>query len=67
MIITEPLKYLIKRANKKYRAKTRDYIEQMLLFTQKIANGYYIEEKQKMISTITYNNLKISLNRYLMT
>lgn len=47
MIITEPLKYLIKRANKKYRAKTRDYIEQMLLFTQKIANGYYIEEKQK--------------------
>lgn len=32
MIITEPLKYLIKRANRKYRAKTRIYTEQMLLF-----------------------------------
>ena len=47
MIITEPMKYLIKRANRKYRSKTSDYTEQMLLFTQKIANGYYIEEKQK--------------------
>ena len=47
MIITEPLKYLIKRANRKYRAKTRIYTEQMLLFTQKIADGHYIEEKQK--------------------
>ena len=47
MIIAEPLKYLISRANKKYRVKMRVYTEQMLLFTQKIANGYYIDEKQK--------------------
>lgn len=47
MIIAEPLKYLIKRANKKYRVRMGVYTEQMLLFTQKIANGYYINEKQK--------------------
>lgn len=47
MIITEPLKYLIKRGNKKFHVRMRIYTEQMLIFTQKIANGYYIDEKQK--------------------
>lgn len=47
MIITEPLRYLAKRANKKYPIRMRVYTEQMLIFTQKIANGYGIDEKQK--------------------
>lgn len=47
MIIAEPLKYLIKRANRNYQVKIGTYTKQMLIFTQKIANGYYIDEKQK--------------------
>lgn len=47
MIITEPLKYLIKRGNKKFHVEMRIYTKQMLLFTQRIANGCYIDEKQK--------------------
>lgn len=47
MIITEPLRYLAKRANRKFQIKMRMYTKQMLIFTQKIANGCYIDEKQK--------------------
>lgn len=47
MILTEPLRYLTKRANKKFSVKTRVYTKQMLIFTQKIANGYGIDEKRK--------------------
>lgn len=47
MILTEPLKYLAKRANKKFPVKMRVYTEQLLIFTQKIANGYGLDEKQK--------------------
>ena len=47
MIIDEPLKYLIKRANRNYQVQVGAYTKQMLIFTQKIANGYYIDEKQR--------------------
>lgn len=47
MILAKPLKYLTKRANKKFPVKMRVYTEQLLIFTQKIANGYGLDEKQK--------------------
>ena len=47
MILTEPLKYLAQRANEKFPVKIRVYTKQMLIFTQNIANGYGIDERQK--------------------
>ena len=47
MILTEPLKYLAQRANEKFPVKIRVYTKQMLIFTQKIANGYGIDDRQK--------------------
>ena len=47
MICIEPVRYLIKRANKKFPIIMREYTRQMLNFTQKIANGYNIDEKQQ--------------------
>lgn len=47
MIIHEPLKYLIGKSNKKYKPFMTRYTQDMLNFTQKIANGYFIAENQK--------------------
>jgi ribosomal protein L30 len=47
MIIEEPLKYLIKSANKDYQAPVFPLTTNMMNFTAKIANGEFLKEEQK--------------------
>lgn len=47
MIIDEPLKHLINKSNKGYKPYITRHTQDMLNFTQKIANGYFIDENQK--------------------
>lgn len=61
-ILTEPLKYLTKRANEKFPVKMRAYTEQMLIFTRRIDNGHSLDEKQKKNFTFIRNDQKNDLN-----
>jgi len=47
MIIQEPLKYLTKRANKKFSCEISNLTNDMLQFTQNVANGLYLDEASK--------------------
>lgn len=61
MILMEPLRYLIALGNKGYANRIRAYTIDLLKFTQKIAQGYYIDDSQHENFRIALNEIKADL------
>ena len=47
MIYQEPLNYMIKKSNKNYKTNINKHTQDMLIFSQKFANGFSIDEEQE--------------------
>ena len=61
MILMEPLRYLIALGNKGYAHRIRAYTIDMLKFTQKIAQGYSIDDSQQENFRFALNEIKADL------